>query len=127
MEESKKVKKLLTILKKRYPFIKDMVIEDDSYTATLFIDAKIDAFEMCETFGFTPRHERINMSESGTFMGFVYPREQDTAYNTSKKINGELDEINKLLPEQFRTVKSPHIHRFFGIDNSLFNRSKNFS
>jgi hypothetical protein len=121
MDDSAKIKILSKMLSKRYPFIKELRIEDDSYTVTLFLEAEIDAIEMCETFGFTPHIRNIGyLDYSGTLMGFVVEEDRDRAYEVTKKINGELWEINKLIPEQFQINKSPNINKFFVINSSTF-------
>lgn len=122
MDSSNKIKYLSKIFSKRFPFIKKIEIEDNAYISVLFLKAKIDVLEMCDFYGFTPKdhYKNINASESNTFMSFVIENQRDRAYEINKQLNDELDEINKLLPEEFRLKKSPNIFRFFGVDNPIF-------
>lgn len=119
MEEKNKLKAYTKIICKRYPFIKDINIEDDSYSNTLFLIAKIDANELGEFLG--AKVKKIFLTVTTALSIFFEDEEfKERANKLSRRINADLSDLNKILPEEFRLEKLPNILSFEKIDSPTF-------
>ena len=106
--------KMIKVISRRYPFITGWKPSDDflAYDTMLNIDFMIDYKKLCEFFDVEPEEYWLNYLErersfdtytlGGPFSYDKYPHIKDLSYDTSKKIETILTNMNEELPEGFQ-------------------------
>jgi hypothetical protein len=113
-KQERALDKMIKVISRRYPFITGWKPSDDfiTYDTMLNIDFMIDYKKLCEFFGVEPEEYWLNYLErersfdtytlGGPFSYEKYPHIKDLSYDTSKKIETILTNMNEELPEGFQ-------------------------
>lgn len=122
MEEKDKLKIYENILKKSYPFISRLEIEDDNYNATLFIAARIDIGKFSEIYDIKKVSSAASDFGVTNLSSFAFYENEDKKEKLRKlkvEMNSLIEELRNILPEKYRLKKMPALFTFIG-DKSTF-------
>ena len=112
-KQERALDKMIKVISRRYPFITGWKPSEDflAYDTMLNIDFMIDYKKLCEFFDVEPEEYWLNYLErersfdtytlGGPFSYDKYPHIKDLSYDTSKKIETILTNMNEELPEGF--------------------------
>jgi len=120
MKLEDKLKALGKVLSKRYPFIKEIKLDDDAYSSTIFLKAKIDPQEIGEYLGVETKLNYYLTSTTALSFFANKTEDKDKVYNLSRKINDDIFDLNELFPEKFKLDKKPHILSYHTITSPDF-------
>ena len=113
-KQERALDKMIKVISRRYPFITGWKPSEDftTYDTMLNIDFMIDYKKLCKFFGVEPEEYWLNYLErersfdtytlGGPFSYEKYPHIKDLSYDTSKKIETILTNMNEELPEGFQ-------------------------
>lgn len=113
-KQERALDKMIKVISRRFPFITGWKPSDDflTYDTMLNIDFMIDYNKLCKFFGVEPDKYWLNYLErEGSFDTYTlgspfsyekYPHIKDLSYDTSKKIETILSNMNEELPEGFQ-------------------------
>lgn len=119
MKLEDKIKAFSRVLSKRYPFIKEIKVDDDSFSNTLFLKAKIDPQEMADSLGIKLRQIYLtDLTVLGIFA--INDNDKELLYNLNRKINNEISELNELFPENLKLSKVPNVLTYHTINSPSF-------
>lgn len=113
-KQERALDKMIKVISRRFPFITGWNDSEDflKWDTMLNIDFMVDYNKLCKFFGVEPDKYWLNYLEregsfdtytlGGPFSYEKYPHIKDLSYDTSKKIETILSNMNQELPEGFQ-------------------------
>lgn len=113
-KQERALDKMIKVISRKFPFITGWKPSDDflTYNTLLNIDFMVDYNKLCKFFGVEPEEYWLNyIDREGSFETYTlggpfsydkYPHIKDLPYDTTKKIESVLNNMNEELPEGFQ-------------------------